>query len=47
VVNPSDLSAMAGQRRCSTELLRKEFGLKRLKIVGGEAERGSVALLKE
>jgi len=47
IVNPSDISAMAGQRRCNTELLRKEFGLKRLKIIGGEAERGSAALLNQ
>lgn len=41
-VNPSDISAMVGQKRCNAELLCKEFGLKRLKIVGGNVERGSV-----
>jgi len=47
IVNPSDISAMAGQRRCNTERLCEEFGLRRLKISGGSIERGSAALLNQ
>jgi histone acetyltransferase (RNA polymerase elongator complex component) len=35
-VNPKDLSASIGQRRSTIELLKKEFGLRRISIVEGD-----------
>jgi transcription antitermination factor NusA-like protein len=38
-VNPKDLSAAIGQHRSNIELLKKEFGVRELRIVAGESVR--------
>jgi histone acetyltransferase (RNA polymerase elongator complex component) len=38
-VNPKDLSAAIGQHRSNIELLKKEFGIRKLRIVAGESVR--------
>ena len=38
-VNPKDLSAAIGQHRSNIELLKKEFGVRTLRIVAGESVR--------
>jgi histone acetyltransferase (RNA polymerase elongator complex component) len=44
-VNPKDLSAAIGQHRSNIELLRKEFGIRKLRIVAGESVRRRVPIL--
>jgi len=39
-VRPRDLSAAIGQRRSNIEILKREFGLRDLRIVAGTASRG-------
>jgi histone acetyltransferase (RNA polymerase elongator complex component) len=47
MVNPGDLSAAIGQRRANIELLKKEFGLREIRIKAGRAigRRGEPILL--
>lgn len=44
-VNPSDISAMTGQKRSNILTLCMEFGLRELKVAAGELERGTVRVL--
>ncbi len=43
-VNPSDVSAMIGQKRSNIDTLRKEFELKSLKVSAADVRKGSVTL---